>query len=197
VGTPPAPSAPAPSASPPIPPHAPRATSTIEPLAPERYKITFTGDADLKQKIELARDLLRHAVPSGDLATIISRALDRLIEKTMRRRFAKTDRPKPSAHSNDSEDATSRHVPHHVRRAVLDRDGLRCAWQGPDGVRCESRAWLEYDHRQARGLGGTHAPVNGRHFCRSHNQLAAEQAFGKSTIARMIARRRERKRPDP
>jgi len=71
-----------------------RASSAIEPLSPERYKIVFTADAELKRKLELARDLLRHAVPSGDLATIVGRALDLLLDETSRRRFAKTERSK-------------------------------------------------------------------------------------------------------
>jgi 5-methylcytosine-specific restriction endonuclease McrA len=83
----------------------------------------------------------------------------------------------------------SRHLPNDVRRAVLERDGLRCAWQGPDGTRCNSRAWLEYDHVIPRGQGGTDDPENIRPFCRSHNRLAAEQAYGRVTINRIIANR--------
>jgi 5-methylcytosine-specific restriction endonuclease McrA len=86
-------------------------------------------------------------------------------------------------------------VPHEVRRAVLERDGLRCTWQSPDGVRCENRAWLELDHIHPRGQGGTNHPANIRIFCRPHNQLAAERAYGKATIADLIARRRAQPNP--
>jgi hypothetical protein len=59
----------------------------IEPLSAGRYKVTFTAGAELKTKLELARDLLRHAVPSGDYAAIVGRALDLLLEEVKRRRF--------------------------------------------------------------------------------------------------------------
>jgi 5-methylcytosine-specific restriction endonuclease McrA len=215
-------------------PVAPRSQAPIiEPLSPDRYKIVFTADTELKRKLELAADLLRHAVPSGDLATIVSRGLDLLLEETLRRRFAKPTRARKaaaasqrhapssakrdvvpecagtragtstgegdsSASPHESSDTAapsqSRHLPSAVRRAVLERDGLRCTWQGPDGRCCESRAWLEHDHVHPRGRGGTDEPANIRLRCRAHNQLSAEQTYGKSSIARIVVRRRHQRR---
>jgi len=65
----------------------PIARSVIEPLSAQRYRIQFTADAALKQQLEQARDLLRHAHPSGDFGPIVSRALKLLIDDLMRRRF--------------------------------------------------------------------------------------------------------------
>jgi hypothetical protein len=93
--------------------------------------------------------------------------------------------------------STSRHVPLDVRRTVLCRDGLRCAWVGPDGTRCGSRAWLEHDHAVPRGRGGDSGAANIRPFCRAHNQLAAECAYGRDAIARIITCRRARRRRPP
>ena len=68
-----------------------RSPSTVrrnfEPLSNARYKLQLTADTDLKKKLELARDLMRHTQPDGDLAPILSRALDLLIEQLMKRRF--------------------------------------------------------------------------------------------------------------
>src|SRR4029079_11608887 len=61
--------------------------SVIEPLSARRYRVQFTADLELKEKLDLARQLLRHAHPGGDLAPIVSRALDLLIEQVLRRRF--------------------------------------------------------------------------------------------------------------
>ncbi|MEO8185696.1 MAG: hypothetical protein ABI895_43380 [Deltaproteobacteria bacterium] len=71
----------APHAAPPV------SRSVIEPLSAQRYRIQFTADAVLKQQLEQARDLLRHAHPSGDFGPIVSRALKLLIDDLMRRRF--------------------------------------------------------------------------------------------------------------
>ena len=67
--------------------YAPVARSSIEPLSAQRYRIQFTADAALKQQLESARELLRHAHPSGDLGPIVSRALKLLLDELLRRRF--------------------------------------------------------------------------------------------------------------
>ena len=256
-----------------------RPSRSISPLSPDRYKLQLTVTTDLKRKLDLARDLLRHAIPSGDLATIIDRALDLLLQQTLKRRFAakrsappnasRKDPPEsahaaqpsaptpapgapappasapvdsctapapppamPLARSLTSDEPTlataaatpppatrfpaaaspveppsaafmlpsqapaargpiaSRHIPNQARRAVAERDGLRCTWQAPDGTRCNSRAWLEHDHIIPRGKGGTHDPANGRILCQPHNRLSAERAYGQDTITRIIAHRR-------
>ncbi|MEO8185566.1 MAG: hypothetical protein ABI895_42710 [Deltaproteobacteria bacterium] len=65
----------------------PGSRSVTEPLSAQRYRIQFTADAALKQQLEQARDLLRHAHPSGELGPIVARALTLLIDDLMRRRF--------------------------------------------------------------------------------------------------------------
>jgi hypothetical protein len=201
--------APAPTSQGPARPPPPVAASrALEPLSPERYKLQLTASADLKRKLEQARDLLRHAVPSGDLATLVERALDALLEQTLKRRFAqraptRRSKSEPSARAatepveETSASKRTRHIPHDVRRAVFARDEARCTWQGPDGVRCESRAWLEHDHAIPWGLGGPSDVAHTRLYCRAHNGLSAELVYGQQTITRIIARRRARKHPPP
>jgi hypothetical protein len=77
-----------------------------------------------------------------------------------------------------------------TRRTVLERDGLRCSWVDPEGVRCDARAWLEHDHRRPRGKGGGSSVDNVRLLCRSHNRLAAEREYGREHIERATARAR-------
>ena len=48
----------------------------IEPLAPTRYRVEFTASAELKEKLDRAADLMRHANPSGDMSVVVERALD-------------------------------------------------------------------------------------------------------------------------
>src|SRR4051812_22391389 len=43
-----------------------------------------------------ARGVLSHSNPSGDLVAVIERALDVLIERTLKQRFAQTKQPRPS-----------------------------------------------------------------------------------------------------
>lgn len=69
----------------------------IEPLSAQRYEIQFTAGVELKDKLELARDLMRHSLPSGDVGAIVERALDLLIEDLMKRRFGAQAGSKASA----------------------------------------------------------------------------------------------------
>ena len=61
----------------------------LEPLSPGRYRLLLTLSAEQKEKLELARDLLSHANSTGDLAIVVERALDELIERLEKRRFGR------------------------------------------------------------------------------------------------------------
>jgi hypothetical protein len=67
--------------------------SRIEPLAPARYRVEFTANAGLREKLQRAADLMRHTNPSGDLAVLVERALDTLLPKLETQRLAKPARP--------------------------------------------------------------------------------------------------------
>lgn len=57
-----------------VPPYlAPALTTTskaplVRPLAPERYEVRFTADAETRRLLREAQDLLGHALPTGDVA---------------------------------------------------------------------------------------------------------------------------------
>jgi hypothetical protein len=68
----------------------PRRQARIEPLAEARYKVQLTASAALRDKLERARDLMRHRNPSGDLAAVVEAALDGLLEKLEKERLGRT-----------------------------------------------------------------------------------------------------------
>ena len=67
---------------------------SIEPTSEARYRIQLNASSSLKEKLDLARALVSHSNPGGDIAVVIERALDLLIEKVQKQRFGKTDRPR-------------------------------------------------------------------------------------------------------
>ncbi len=77
----------------------------------------------------------------------------------------------------------TRHIPVAVRDEVYERDRGHCAYMSPGGMRCSSRAHLQFDHVLPFGRGGTHAASNLRLLCRAHNLLAAEHTYGHNVIA--------------
>ena len=76
-----------------------------------------------------------------------------------------------------------------VRDRVVIRDGAQCSFISDDGVRCGCREGLEFDHIRPRGLGGANNASNLRLLCRAHNQLAAEQVYGREFMQSKIAER--------
>jgi 5-methylcytosine-specific restriction endonuclease McrA len=77
-----------------------------------------------------------------------------------------------------------RHVPAAIRRAVYARDGARCTYTSYSGQRCRETQRLELHHCKAFARGGAHSHENLTLRCPAHNDLAAEQDFGKGFIER-------------
>jgi hypothetical protein len=169
--------------------------------------VQFTAGVELRQKIEQARDLLSHALPSGDLAALFERALDELITKETKRRLG-AGRPR----RRRSLSPGSRHVPLEVARQVWQRDGAQCAFTAPlalprpvgsgrrppctraayctralrlvdeQGRRCSARRFLTIEHREPYALGGPPTVENTCLYCSAHNQQAARRVFGDAHI---------------
>ena len=147
----------------------------VRPLAPERYEIRFTASADTRERLRRAQDLLGHAIPSGDIAQVIDRALILLVADLERRKFAATPRPRPTA--GQSED--SRNIPAEVRRGAVARDEGRCAFVAPNGRRCGERRFLEFHHVIPYGAGGKPSIENIQLRCRAHNGYEARRFYGR------------------
>jgi 5-methylcytosine-specific restriction endonuclease McrA len=151
----------------------------VEPLAPGRYKVQFTASATLHDKLRRLQALMSSPVAGGDLASIIEEAVSEKLERLEARRFGRTNQP--GKNLRDTETApTSRHVPAAVRRAVLERDGMRCRYVNDAGHRCSARSRLEFHHRHPFGRGGDHAPANISLLCKAHNAYLAGQDYGRA-----------------
>jgi hypothetical protein len=146
----------------------------IVPLSPGRYQVTFTATAEARARLELAQDLLRHAVPSGDPALIFARALDVLLEELVKQKYAAVRVPRPSP----GQACDSRHIPAEVKRTVFVRDRGRCAFLGPDGRACGERAFVEFHHVVPFGAGGPATERNIELRCRAHNSYEAAMFYG-------------------
>jgi len=127
-----------------------------------------------KDKLAYARNLLSHSLPSGDACVVFDRALDALIEKAEKKKFAACTSPRAPRPRT----LQDRCIPAQVRRAVWERDGGQCTFVSEKGRRCSSRRLLEYDHIRPVARGGKASIEGIRLRCRGHNQYEAERAFG-------------------
>ena len=159
----------------------PARRTTVAPLSATRYEVRFTASEATRVKLERARDLLRHAIPSGDLAEVFDRALTSLVRDLERRKYGAADRPRPvqgpAAESPQGPTGPSRHVPAAVRRMVVARDGQRCTFRSPAGKRCDATAFLEFHHREPYAAGGAMTAANIELRCGPHNRHAAKLYF--------------------
>lgn len=146
----------------------------VTPLSETTYRVQVTISADAHNLLREAQQLLRHALPNGDAAAIVERALQVLVAQLRRAKFGEASRPMTETASASK----GRHIPASVKRAVAARDGHRCAFVSEEGRRCEETGFLEYHHVVPYARGGAAAADNIELRCRGHNVYEAELVFG-------------------
>jgi 5-methylcytosine-specific restriction endonuclease McrA len=170
------------------------------PILKKKYKLEFAVEPECMKKIEEAKALLSRKYPEGvPLGIILEEALDAYLDKHSSRRKKErrekrreTRQKKREADSaphthrskkNSNISNRSRHIPQAIQDAVFARDKGRCTYVGRDGKRCSSTWNLHIDHIIPFARGGGHSVDNLRLLCGRHNQLEAENTYGKEFMA--------------
>jgi hypothetical protein len=153
---------------------APGQAMPAETPGPSRVEYVFTVDEALAREAEDARALLRNKYPFCRLEDVFREAVSALLD-----RLDPARRPRRPSRPLKADAAERRRVPTSVRAIVWTRDGGRCVFTGPDGLRCRSRAFLQVDHIRPFAMGGpSDDPANLRLLCRSHNIHMSRRVFG-------------------
>ena len=158
----------------------------IKPLAEETFKFQFTASRACRDRLRQAQDLLRHRIPDGDVGTIVEKALEVLIERVTKQRFAQVRKPRKATAEVEPLTGT-RHIPSAIQREVFERDSGRCTFTDERGRRCEEKGWLEFDHLDGFARTHLHDADRIRLLCRAHNQCAAERMYGRDFMQRARA----------
>jgi 5-methylcytosine-specific restriction endonuclease McrA len=166
----------------------------VEPLSEARYRVEFTASAELRDKLELCRDLMSHANPTRELGVVVERAVDLLLRELEKKHLGRTTRTQSRATLRAPKRGR---IATATRRQVFVRDGLQCTYVSPEGRRCAARAFLELDHETPRACGGSDESANVRVLCRAHNQFAADQVFGRDHMDSCRHFVRQKCRPAP
>ncbi len=156
--------------------------TAVAPLSPDRYKLQLTIAGATLEKLRLAKDMLGHAVPSGDDAVILDRALTALLAELSRKKFADTPKPRPGRAPRPGARTPSAQV----KRAVWVRDLGRCAFVGEGGHRCNERRFVEFHHVDPYALGGEASVDRIQLRCRRHNDYEGRLYFGKRRRGELV-----------
>lgn len=149
----------------------------IEPLSLHRVRFGFTGSDELLKKVDRAKGLLRHRHPAGALEDIFEETIEAFLDAR------DPARKRPSARRRPSKPG-ARRIASWIKDVVYQRDDGRCAYRSRQGVRCEERSGLEYDHIVPWAKGGpSNEPANIRLLCRAHNAYESERVFGRRKAA--------------
>lgn len=160
-------------------------SSTVAERAPvpgeEVFKLQFSVKKDVMSKIARARELLSGKYPKGvSLENLLGEVLEDFIDRK--------DPARKVIKENKTGAATDkRHIPVNIKYKIFKDSNCQCSYE-KGGVRCSARWGLEIDHKVPFAKGGRTGISNLRLLCRAHNQLMAEQEFGKEHIRNAIAK---------
>jgi len=165
------------------------------PLSPRRYKLEITIDEATHDKLRSLQDLLGRSATGRDPASIVSRAIDVLLVRTLAGKAGSTDRPKQPREAAPMDGSAcvtradaagsrnghrSRYIAAAVRREVWRRDCGRCCYVDLRGRRCGETSKVDFHHTKPFATGGRQTPENIELRCAAHNQFQADLDFGRS-----------------
>ena len=81
-----------------------------QPLSAESFCATFTIDRQCRDKLAEAQALLSHQIPNGELGQVLDCALDALLAKLRKQKYAQADTNAPRRASTKAKPG-SRHIP--------------------------------------------------------------------------------------
>lgn len=142
----------------------------------ERYSISFSITKEVYREFEKVKQLL-----SGKLGSNLSveSIFKELIRQQLDRKHRQAKKPL---------NKRTRYISLSLRQEVRARDGAQCTYVSPDGTRCSAKHYLQFDHVVPWAQGGTTESANLRLRCSCHNQLHAEQTYGKEFMSTFSAR---------
>ena len=178
----------------------PTTSSTVfEPARPDRFNFRFSAGREFKERFERLAEVLGVENAQKHMAEILEQALDVALDKKdlkrkRERRLKRKARRATTAEPKPRPDKVTRHVQSEVRERVHVRGGFQCEFRGPDGTRCSSRTGLEVEHARPFARFRSHDERFLRLYCKAHNRLSAERAYGVAFIQNKIAAARRRSR---
>lgn len=140
-------------------------------LAAMAQRVIFDADGEGAPIAERYRVIVTHCATCGD-----AHAADSEVSETVAAQAA-CDAEVVDLRPGPQHGHLTRTVPPSTRRAVLHRDGTRCAVAG-----CRCRLWLDVHHLRSRAAGGGHDEENLVTLCPLHHRRVHEGLLALATV---------------
>jgi hypothetical protein len=154
--------------------------------------VQLTVGQETHDRFRRLQKLLARECRGGDPVAVFDLACRVLEEKVLKEKRAAAKKPRSRSRSGRGglRHKETRDVPAAVSRIVWARDGERCAFIGPRGIRCPETKYLDLHHTTPWAICRRSAPDVLSVRCRAHNQYEAELVFGERAVrARRLKRR--------
>ena len=104
------------------------------------YQLSFVINPEAKNKLERVQTLMSNK-GAKSLESVFSVLLETYLDKHCpeRRSVRREKRKAKKKNAKPKSRILNRHIPAQIRDQVFKRDGLRCTYVSPEGVRCEAR----------------------------------------------------------
>jgi len=162
----------------------------------EESSLEVTVSKELREKLEKLKALLSHKNPSlkmsGVFEVMADIALKQLEKRTSpesevaSRKVTSAKNEIINSHATSPEIARasnnpkkSRYIPAKTKRIIFQRAHHQCEFTAHNNKRCESKHFLEIDHKHSYSHGGGNETQNLQLLCRQHNQRKAEIELGR------------------
>lgn len=155
--------------------------------ADESVRVSLTLPKELAEKIQQAQGLLSHALGTNDLVAYLEYVTDRVIkQKTAIRNFKNTEQKSTatvavklnSQVSNSKKESTGMLFSPRTKKLALQKSPS-CQHLDPiSGKLCDSRWYLQIDHKRSRWAEGNNHLNNAQVLCAQHNLLKYRKETG-------------------
>lgn len=145
--------------------------------ADESIRLQLTVSKELLEKIQLAQGLLSHAVPNNDILAYIEYLTDRVIKQKLSVSNDGNSQERKGASTVEVKGFSQR-----TKKLVLARQKC-CQYVDPvTRKQCQSRWFLQVDHRQSLWAQGDNSLSNAQILCGRHNRMKYHQEAGITSV---------------
>jgi hypothetical protein len=147
--------------------------------------VQLTVGQETHDRFRRLQALLARECRGGDPVAVFDLACRVLEAKVLKEKRAVAAKPRGTRRRSGTASTgckPTRDIPADASRAVWRRDGERCAFVGPGGVRCPETKYLEIHHTVPWALCRRSTPDILSVRCRAHNHYEAELDFGPGAV---------------